>query len=119
VTFAQAHDFCGFAKSELVTRGKMFPPFMRLVCLTFKGPNDEKVAFFAASCHKRLLATAGGAFICSDPFPAALAKSKDLYRHQILLHGPSVSAMTAAWHAAAPATPPDILAIVDVDAQQF
>ncbi|MCL1887346.1 MAG: primosomal protein N', partial [Kiritimatiellaeota bacterium] len=75
VTFAQAHDYPGFAEQELASRGRMFPPFMRLVCLTFKGLNDEKVAFFAASCHKRLTVAAGSAFMCSEPFPAALAKS--------------------------------------------
>jgi hypothetical protein len=35
------------------------------------------------------------------------------------MHGPSVSAMTAAWRVIAPATPTDILASIDVDAQQF
>ncbi len=119
ITFAQANDFPGFARAELDARAKHFPPFMHLVCLTFKGLNDEKVAFFAATCHKHFLATANNAFICSEPFPATLAKSKDLYRHQLLLHGPSVSAMTAAWRGIAPATPQDVLVSLDVDAQQF
>ena len=119
ITFAQTHDFPGFAASELATRARHFPPFLHIVCLTFKGLNDEKVSFFAASCHKQLCATAKNTYHCSEPFPAALAKAKDLYRHQILLHGPSVSAMTSAWQALAPATPPDIFVSVDVDAQQF
>ncbi|HNX32990.1 MAG TPA: primosomal protein N' [Kiritimatiellia bacterium] len=112
--------FEGFAAQELAEREEGgYPPFARLVCLTFKGESEEKVRFSAETYARDLALTAGGAAMrVSEACPAPLAKAKKLFRYQILLRAPSVRAMTGPLRAllAKKPLPPGVALAIDVDA---
>jgi primosomal protein N' (replication factor Y) len=108
-----------FAAAELADRREAgFPPFVHLVCLTFKGVDEGKVAFVAQAFAKALADHAGPEVVCTEALPAPLARAKGVYRYQLLLRAASVRAMTAPLRAVALDLhpPPEVAWTVDVDA---
>jgi primosomal protein N' (replication factor Y) len=122
IVAAQTEDFEAFASAELeARRNGNFPPFARLVCLTFRGAGDEKVAFVAARLARRLQElTASGVprVEISDALPAPRAKAKGEFRYQILLRAAGVPSMVRPLRQALAETrlPEDVALAVDVDA---
>ena len=117
---ASDDGFEPFAAKELAERKEGgYPPYTRLVCITFKGESEEKVRFSAETYARDLMtATEGTPVQVSEACPAPLAKAKKLYRYQILLRAPSVRAMTRPLRAllAKKPLPAGVAAAIDVDA---
>ena len=86
-----------FAARELAEReAGGYPPYARLICLTFRGASEEKVRFSAEAFARALSKTTGNAAavrisgVCAAP----LAKAKGLYRYQLLLRAPTTRQIT-------------------------
>ena len=88
IQFARRHDYEGFYEAELEFRSQLrYPPAARVALITFKGRNEDAVAF-AAQHVKRELETALstiGDLILAGPAPAPLPRAESLYRYQIML----------------------------------
>ena len=84
LTFAQNHDFENFYQAELFDRkGLLYPPFSRMINITFKGLDQkrvEKVADQIADCLPRR-----DTYRILGPTPAQLSKIQNKYRWQLLL----------------------------------
>jgi primosomal protein N' (replication factor Y) len=88
-------DFATFYDQTVEERRELgYPPFGRMVCVTFRGPSDERTAFSAELLAKKMQERLPANVIVSGPSPAPLAKAKGLFRHQVLFRGPSSKAIT-------------------------
>jgi primosomal protein N' (replication factor Y) len=119
---ARRQDFEGFCEQEIESRRELsYPPFTRLMCVTLKGPAEERVAFSAAALARRLRPALAAGVILSEPCPAPLARAKGQYRYQLLLRGRSPSAIMRPVRAAlAELKLPDRVAVaVDMDAMSL
>jgi primosomal protein N' (replication factor Y) (superfamily II helicase) len=84
IQFAKKADFDGFADSELTMRKNFaYPPYRHLIHHIFRGPNPEKILFFANHWVKKVEATLGGAIEIRGPSAAPIEKVKDEYRYQV------------------------------------
>lgn len=116
---AMAMDYKGFYEKECRERRELqYPPFSRLVCITARGPSDERVTYGMKMLAGRLKAVMPEAVTVRGPAPAPLAKAKGLFRHQLMLRAKLVNTITAPlkevlrtfeW-------PPKVTCSIDVDA---
>jgi primosomal protein N' (replication factor Y) len=84
IQFAKRADFDGFADVELGVRHKFaYPPYRHLIHHLFRGPNPEKIKFFAEQWVKQVEKTLGSAVEIRGPTPSPIEKVKDEYRFQI------------------------------------
>jgi primosomal protein N' (replication factor Y) len=84
IQFAKKADFNGFADAELAMRKKFgYPPYRHLIHHMFRGPNPEKIKFFAEHWAKQVEQKLGAAVEIRGPTPAPIEKVKDEYRFQI------------------------------------
>ncbi len=84
VQFARKADFNGFAEAELAMRKKFnYPPYRHLIHHLFRGPNPEKLKFYAEHWVKLVEKELGGAVEIRGPAPAPIEKVKDEYRYQV------------------------------------
>jgi primosomal protein N' (replication factor Y) len=80
-----AHDYQGFIDGELAQRKHLlYPPYSRLVLISFSGSREEQVANVAAAFH-RGLPTRSHVFRAMDPQPALLKKINNRFRWQLLV----------------------------------
>ncbi|MDD4102787.1 MAG: primosomal protein N' [Kiritimatiellae bacterium] len=107
-----------FAERELAEREEGgYPPYSRLVCLTFKGTSEDKTRLSAETLAKALMVQ-GGRLRVSAACPAPLAKAKGMFRYQVLMMAPTARAMTTPLRAtlARAPLPTDVSLSIDVDA---
>ena len=84
IQFAKRADFDGFAEVELGVRHKFaYPPYRHLIHHLFRGPNAEKIKFFAEQWVKQVEKALGGAVEIRGPTPSPIEKVKDEYRFQV------------------------------------
>lgn len=84
IQFAKRADFDGFAEAELGVRRKFaYPPYRHLIHHVFRGPNPEKIRFFADHWVKQVEKTLGHAVEIRGPVPSPIEKVKDEYRFQV------------------------------------
>jgi len=84
IQFAKKADYDGFAAAELAVRKKFnYPPYRHLIHHLFRGPNPEKIKFFAEHWVKQVEQALGGAVEIRGPTAAPIEKVKDEYRFQI------------------------------------
>jgi primosomal protein N' (replication factor Y) len=84
IQFAKRSDFDGFAEVELGVRQKFaYPPYRHLIHHLFRGPNAEKIKFFAEQWVKQVQKVLGDAVEIRGPNPSPIEKVKDEYRFQI------------------------------------
>jgi primosomal protein N' (replication factor Y) len=84
IQYAKRADFDGFAEAELAVRRKFaYPPYRHLIHHLFRGPNPEKIRFFADHWVKQVEKTLGNAVEIRGPVPSPIEKVKDEYRFQI------------------------------------
>ncbi|HWA24625.1 MAG TPA: primosomal protein N' [Lacunisphaera sp.] len=84
VQFARRADYDGFAATELDVRKKFaYPPYRHLIHHLFRGPNPEKIRFFAEQWVKQVRQALGDAVEVRDPTPSPIEKVKDEYRFQV------------------------------------
>ncbi len=84
IQFAKKADFDGFADTELAVRKKFaYPPYRHLIHHLFRGPNPEKIMFYAEHWVKQVEAALGSAVEIRGPSAAPIEKVKDEYRFQV------------------------------------
>jgi len=84
IQFAKRADFAGFAQAELAMRRQYgYPPYRHLIHHIFRGPNPEKIRFFAEHWVKQVAAELGGLVEIRGPAPAPIEKTEDEYRFQV------------------------------------
>jgi primosomal protein N' (replication factor Y) len=111
-------DYGAFYDQEAESRRELgYPPFGRMVCVTFRGPSDERVAFSADLLVKKIAGLLPASVVVSGPSPAPLARAKGLYRHQVLFRGPSSRGITGPLRRFLEQTswPPEVVPLMDVD----
>ena len=83
--FVQRHDYHGFMQNELAQRKTLYyPPFCRLVLLTFSG-EDEKSVSQAASSYHASLRREDAFFTMHPPQPALLNRINRRWRWQLMM----------------------------------
>ncbi len=111
-------DYATFFDQEAETRRELgYPPFGRMVCVTFRGPSDERVAFSAGTVADAMRASLPESVTVCGPSPAPLARAKGQYRHQVLFRGPAIQPITGPLRRLLQETrwPPDVAYVLDVD----
>ncbi len=84
---AQTHDFMRFYSGEIdERRGLHYPPFGRLICLHFRGEDENKVRQ-AAGAFADILQGMRGSLQILGPSPSPIDKIQNNYRYQILIKG--------------------------------
>jgi primosomal protein N' (replication factor Y) (superfamily II helicase) len=84
IQFSRHADFAGFAAAELKARRDFhYPPYRHLIHHLFRGPNPEKLKFFAEQWAKLVEAALGERVELRGPAPAPIEKIKDEYRWQL------------------------------------
>ncbi|MDX9759776.1 MAG: primosomal protein N' [Bacteroidota bacterium] len=79
------HDYAGFMQEELLSRKKLYyPPYCRLVLLTFSG-EDERAVRDAAHSYHDSLSKEEHFFSLYAPQPAMLARINRRHRWQLML----------------------------------
>jgi primosomal protein N' (replication factor Y) len=82
--FGKTGEVDAFLTEEVKLREQhLYPPFRHLVLQIFRGPNAEKVAYFAEHWARKVADAAGDTIEIRGPAPCALEKIKDHYRYQI------------------------------------
>ena len=118
IQFSRQADFAGFAASELKMRKDFrYPPYRHLIHHGFRGPNPEKLQFFAEQWAKRVEAALGDKVELRGPSPSPIEKIKDEYRWQLWYFTAQVTKVVAeltklradfTW-------PDDVTQVLDVD----
>ncbi|MES2695515.1 MAG: primosomal protein N' [Verrucomicrobiota bacterium] len=118
IQFSRHADFAGFAASELKIRKEFsYPPYRHLIHHLFRGPNPEKLKFFAEQWAKLVEKTFGDRVEIKGPCASPIEKIKDEYRWQLWYFTNAVTKVVPvlaqlrgefAW-------PDDITQVMDVD----
>ncbi len=119
IVASRTADFDSFATQERELRREAWlPPFSHVICLTFKGPDEEKVSFAANAFFKQLSPILPNGADCPEPMPSPLARAKGDYRYQMILRGSSIRSITRPLHKATRLAPPPqgVSLAIDVDA---
>jgi primosomal protein N' (replication factor Y) len=84
IQFAKKADFDGFAEAEMKMREQFaYPPYRHLIHHLFRGPNPEKILFYAEHWVKGVQAALGSTVEIRGPSAAPIEKVKDEYRFQV------------------------------------
>ena len=84
IQFSRHADFQGFAAAELKLRKDFkYPPYRHLIHHLFRGPNPEKLKFYAEQWAKLVEKTFGARVELRGPSPCPIEKIKDEYRWQL------------------------------------
>ena len=84
IQFSRRADFAGFAAGELaVRRSFRYPPYRHLIQHLFRGPNPDKLRFYAEQWTKLVERELGDRVELRGPSAAPIEKIKDEYRWQV------------------------------------
>ena len=96
VQFSRRADYAGFAAAELAVRKSFrYPPNRHLIQHIFRGPNPEKLKFYAEQWARLVERTLGGRVELRGPAPAPIEKIKDEYRWQVWYFTSGVTSVVA------------------------
>ncbi len=118
IQFSRHADFAGFAASELKLRKDFrYPPYRHLIHHVFRGPNPDKLKFFAEQWAKLVEKTLGDRVELRGPSPSPIEKIKDEYRWQLWFFTGAVTKVVPELQRlrAAFAWPDDVTQVLDVD----
>jgi len=118
IQFSRHADFEGFAETELHVRERFgYPPYRHLIHHLFRGPNEEKLAFYAQQWARAVEQAFGTRLEIKGPSPSPIEKIKDHYRWQLWYFVPSVTRVIAELNALRDrfAWPDDVVQVLDVD----
>ena len=118
IQFSRHADFSGFAASELKVRKDFhYPPYRHLIHHLFRGPNPEKLKFFAEQWAKLVEKTLGDRVELRGPSASPIEKIKDEYRWQLwyFTHAVTKVVPELAKLRADFAWPDDLTQVLDVD----
>lgn len=118
IQFSRHADFAGFAANELkIRRDFRYPPYRHLIHHVFRGPNPEKLKFYAEQWAKKVEAALGDRVELRGPSPSPIEKIKDEYRWQLWYFTTQVTKVVAelAKLRADFNWPDDLIQTIDVD----
>ncbi|MDP3069077.1 MAG: primosomal protein N' [Opitutaceae bacterium] len=118
IQFSRHADYAGFAASELKVRKDFrYPPYRHLIHHLFRGPNPDKLKFFAEQWAKLVEKTLGDQVELRGPSPSPIEKIKDEYRWQLWYFTSAVTKVVPqlAKLRAEFAWPDDMTQVIDVD----
>ncbi len=118
IQYGRQAEVDGFLAEEIKMREHhRYPPFRHLVLQVFRGPNAEKVAFFAEHWARRVAESAGDTIEIRGPAPCPVEKIKDHYRFQIWYFTNVVTKFVAQLEKlrADFPLPDDVFTVIDVD----
>jgi len=118
IQFSRHADFAGFSEAELkLRRDFKYPPYRHLIKHLFRGPNPEKLQFYAEQWAKRVESELGTAVELRGPSPSPIEKVKDHYRWQLWYFTENVSKTVPQLVALQREFPwaEDIIQVLDVD----
>ena len=118
IQFSRHADYAGFAALELEQRRTFhYPPYRHLIHHLLRGPNPDKLKFFAEQWAKRVKEEFGARLELRGPSPSPIEKIKDQYRWQMWYFTNSVTKVIGdlARLRADFAWPDDIQQSLDVD----
>ena len=124
VQAAAQHNYEGFVREELRHREELgYPPHGHLVRIRYEGENEAQTRKAAEddACALRLAAEAAiqvpgvADVLLLGPAPAPLARLRGLFRHHILLKGPSRAALRAVLTGVGQRQARGVRTVVDVD----
>ncbi len=118
IQYSRHADYDGFAAEELGVRQRFhYPPYRHLIHHLFRGPNPEKLKFFAEQWARHVEKELGNRVELRGPTPSPIEKIKDEYRWQLWYFTSGVTRVTADLAAlrAKFAWPDDITQVLDVD----
>ena len=118
IQFSRQADFAGFAASELKMRREYnYPPYRHLIHHLFRGPNPEKLKFFADQWAKLVEKNLGERVELRGPAPSPIEKIKDEYRWQLWYFTNGVTQVVPELNRLRSgfAWPDDITQVLDVD----
>jgi primosomal protein N' (replication factor Y) len=118
IQFSRRADYAGFAAAELKLRHDFrYPPYRHLIQHLFRGPNSDKLRFYAEQWTRLVEKELGDRVELRGPSAAPIEKIKDEYRWQLWYFTAAVSRVvpelerlraTFAWA-------DDITQVLDVD----
>jgi primosomal protein N' (replication factor Y) len=118
IQFSRHADFDGFAEGELKLRKDFrYPPYRHLIHHSFRGPNPEKLQFFAEQWAKLVEEKLGDRLEVRGPSPSPIEKVKDHYRFQVWYFTGGVTRVIGDLNRlrGAFAWPDDMIQVLDVD----
>jgi len=84
IQFSRQADYAGFAAAELKMRKDFhYPPYRHLIHHLFRGPNPEKLKFFAEQWARLVERELAGRVELRGPSASPIEKIKDEYRWQL------------------------------------
>ncbi len=84
IQFSRHADFAGFSAGELkLRRDFQYPPYRHLIHHLFRGPNPEKLKFFAEQWARLVEQKIGARVELRGPSASPIEKIKDEYRWQL------------------------------------
>ncbi|MCB1106209.1 MAG: primosomal protein N' [Cephaloticoccus sp.] len=84
IQFSRHADYAGFSAAELKLRKDFkYPPYRHLIHHLFRGPNPEKLKFFAEQWARLVEKELGTKLELRGPSPSPIEKIKDHYRWQL------------------------------------
>lgn len=117
-TYLEKEDYKGFYGKEIKIRKQfLYPPFIHLARLVFKGSSPEKTLDFANYYHRGLIKELSSNYLILPVVEDAIFKVKDRFHYTLHIKGPSMKEVAAALlkiQAKRPATPPFSL-LIDID----
>lgn len=118
IQFSRQADYAGFAASELkIRRDYRYPPYRHLIHHLFRGPNPDKLKFFAEQWARLVEGKLGDRVELRGPAASPIEKIKDQYRWQLwyFTHGVTKVVPELVRLRAEFAWPDDITQVLDVD----
>jgi primosomal protein N' (replication factor Y) len=118
IQFSRRADFAGFAAAELkLGRDFRYPPYRHLIQHLFRGPNPDKLRFYAEQWARLVEKELGDRVELRGPSAAPIEKIKDEYRWQLWYFTDAVSRVVPELERlrAAFAWADDITQVLDVD----
>ena len=118
VQFSRRADYAGFAAGELALRKSFrYPPNRHLIQHIFRGPNPEKLKFYAEQWARLVEKTLGDRVELRGPAAAPIEKIKDEYRWQLWYFTQAVTKVVAELERlrAGFAWADDVTQVLDVD----
>jgi len=92
IQFSRRADFAGFAAAELKLRREFrYPPYRHLIQHLFRGPNPDKLRFYAEQWARLVEKELGDRLELRGPSAAPIEKIKDEYRWQLWYFTSAVS----------------------------
>jgi primosomal protein N' (replication factor Y) len=118
IQFSRHADFAGFAAEELAQRREFgYPPYRHVIHHLFRGPNPEKLRYFAEQWANRVRPVLGGRAELRGPAASPIEKIKDQYRWQLwyFTNNPTRVGAELARLREEFAWPDDLVQVLDVD----